>query len=88
MNTKRFIIKSVIIVIMIVIMFFIAGSRPKISAYGYDTCRTLWDLADEHCPASIDKRDFIDTVVKINGMDGYTVYPDRLYQYPIYEGAK
>ena len=65
-------------------MFLRITEQPKITGYEYDTCDTLWELT-VYCPDTVDKRDFIDEVMKINNMKNETVYSGRVYQYPIYE---
>ena len=86
---RRRIIRNLIIgALVILIALLLLGARKGgngVEAYDYDTCMTLWDLADKHCPESIDKRDFIEEVRQINGMADYKVYADRLYQYPVYK---
>lgn len=79
-------IKAICLVLVITLLYGAAIKKAhKVTAYGYDTCNTLWDLADKHCPASMDKRDFIEEVKRLNNMNDYKVYSERLYQYPIYE---
>lgn len=88
---KQAIIKIVIAILILIVSLFLYGgvfTKHTAVAFDYDTCLNLWDLADKHCPGNIDKRDFIEAVVKLNNMDGYTVYPERVYQYPIYEEVK
>lgn len=80
--------KLILIIAILTVTLLLAGNKPKVTAYGYDTCNTLWDLADKHCPNSMDKRDFIEEVKRLNNMHDYKVYSERLYQYPIYEEAK
>ena len=85
---KQAIIKIVIAILILIVSLFLYGgifTKHKAVAFGYDSCNTLWDLAERHCPEKVDKRDFIEEVVKLNSMNGYTVYSERLYQYPIYE---
>lgn len=77
--------KIVVIIAIIALAVLVSGHKPKVTAYEYDTCNTLWDLADRHCPNSMDKHDFIEEVKRLNNMNDYKVYPERLYQYPIYE---
>ena len=80
--------KTILIIAIIVLAILLAGNKPKISGYGYDSCNTLWDLAERHCPAEIDKRDFVEEVKKLNAMPDYKVFAGREYQYPIYEVEK
>lgn len=77
--------KAIAIIAVVVLAILIAGSKPKAVRYEYDRCQSLWDLAERHCPESVDKRDFIEEVRKINGIEGSVVYAGREYQYPVYE---
>lgn len=77
--------KIILVIAIITVAVLISGSKPKVTSYGYDTCVNLWDLAKRHCPEQVDKRDFIEAVVELNGIENYTVYEGREYQYPIYE---
>ncbi len=88
---RQAIIRIAIAILILIVSFLLYGAvHPKhtVASFGYDSCLNLWDLADKHCPNSVDKRDFIEDVVKLNNMKGYTVYPERVYQYPIYEEGK
>lgn len=46
---------------------------------------TLWEIASERCPASMDKRDYIRTVQKKNGI-GADIYPGDELLVPVYGG--
>ena len=35
---------------------------------------TLWDISQIYCPEDVDRRDWIDRVTDLNGIDGY-IYP-------------
>ena len=76
--------KIIIVIAIITVAVLVSGSKPKVTDYGYDTCVNLWDLAQRHCPEQVDKRDFIEAVVKLNNIKNYTVYANQQYQYPIY----
>lgn len=79
-------ITVITILSILAILILIKVLTPiKACGYEYDTCDSLWELATEHCPNRIDKRDFVDEVMKLNGMNTATVYENRLYQYPVYE---
>ena len=85
---KQAIIRIAIVIFILIVSLFLYGgvfTKHTAVAFGYDTCLNLWDLADKHCPNSVDKRDFIEAVVKLNGIKNYTIYAGREYQYPIYE---
>ena len=79
--------KKIIIVSLIglLIGLFICRPSAEVTGYAYDSCSTLWDLAERHCPSNVDKRDFIKEVEKANGIENSIVYADRLYQYPVYK---
>ena len=84
---QRIIRCAIAILILIVSLFLYGGIIPKHNAvaYGYETCSQLWDIAERHCPDTMDKWDYIEEVRKLNGMSDYKVYSGRIYQYPIYE---
>ena len=85
---RQAIIRIAVSILVLIISLFLYGGicqKHTAVAFGYDTCTTLWDLADKHCPNGMDKRDFIDEVKRINAMPDYKVYTNRLYQYPVYE---
>ena len=88
----RKLIKNLVIGILVIFLaLFLLGLTQRensVTAYGYDTCITLWDLADKYCPNSMDRRDFIEEVRQLNAMPDYKVYANRIYQYPIYKGAE
>lgn len=44
---------------------------------------TLWGIASEHCPANMDKRDYIRTVQKKNKI-GADIYPGDVLYVPTY----
>lgn len=79
--------KKIAICLVILLLFglYITRSSARIQGYEYDTCTTLWDLAERHCPSTVDKWDFIEEVKRVNGIENSTVYADRLYQFPIYK---
>ena len=85
---RQAIIRIAIAIFILIVSLFLYGgvfTKHTAVAFGYDTCNTLWDLADRHCPNSMDKRDFIEEVKRLNNMHDYKVYSEQLYQYPIYE---
>ena len=85
---RRKFIKNLVIGILVIflalLLLGLSQRENRVTAYGYDTCITLWDLADKYCPNSIDRRDFIEEVKRLNNMHDYKVYSEQLYQYPIY----
>ena len=81
--TKNFII-GILVTVIGIFPLGLSKRENRVKAYDYDTCTTLWGLAEKHCPESVDKRDFIEEVKRLNAMPDYIVYPERLYQYPIY----
>lgn len=79
---------GILVIFLALLLLGLSQRENRVTAYGYDTCITLWDLADKYCPNSIDRRDFIEEVRQLNAMTDYKVYTNRLYQYPIYKEAK
>ena len=85
--TKNLVI-GISVILIALLLLGLSQRKNSVTAYGYDTCTTLWDLADKYCPNSMDKRDFIEKVRHLNAMSDYKVYANRLYQYPVYKGAE
>lgn len=70
-----------LIAVMVIIL---CGGKMHAVGYDYVSGTSLWEIAKEHCPDSMDKRDYIAEVMKLNGMENCTVYANRLYQVPVY----
>ena len=73
---------AVIAICMLLAGLANAGERA-VSGYEYTKTGTLWALL-EYCPADMDRWEYINIVMELNGMDDMTVQPDRLYQVPVY----
>ena len=43
---------------------------------------TLWDIAVQNCPQSMDKRDYIDKVVQINNLYGCDINANQVIWIP------
>lgn len=82
---KRFFISIITIFTLITLILAIGSGKSEAESYTYVTASSLWEIAKEHCPDSMDKRDYIAEVMKLNGMEDYTVYANRLYRVPVYE---
>jgi len=86
---KTKVIKKVIaicfVIVTIVTWVLTFWSGRTIASTKFDTCSSLWELAEMHCPDDINKWDFIDDVKELNAMSDNTVMLGRLYEYPIYE---
>ena len=78
-------ILALFLCVLLLIGAMLVTEPPKAEAYEYDTCSTLWELAERYCPEDMDKRDFINEVMALNAMVNETVYRNRLYMVPIYE---
>ena len=63
-----------------------AGEKV-ISGYEYTKTGTLWALL-EYCPADMDRWEYINIVMELNGMSDMSVQSDRLYQVPVYGKIK
>lgn len=90
LRQRRRMAKGICLVILFFCILLLIGAvmvtePPKVEAYEYDTCRTLWDLAERYCPEDMDKQTFIYEVMELNAMTNATVYGNRLYMVPIYE---
>ena len=59
--------------------------KPHIVGYEYDTAPTLWALSERYCPDSMDKRKYIDEIMRLNNMPDSTVYAHKMYMVPVYE---
>ena len=79
-------LKLLIIAAVIWLTILLSGAKPKIVRYEYMSGTSLWDLSRD-CPETVDKRDCIAEIMAINAMTGSTVYANRLYMVPIYEGG-
>lgn len=73
------------IFILFMVVILTGGGRMKAVSYAYVTGTSLWGIATEHCPEYMDKRKYINEVMKLNGMDDCTVYAGRIYQVPVYK---
>ena len=81
--------KSIAFVIGVISLCFLVVGAVKgkdriITGYEYKCTDTLWGLL-EHCPKNMDRWEYLDIVMEINGMNDTTVYANRLYQVPIFE---
>lgn len=38
---------------------------------------TLWEIADQYCPANVDKREWIYEVKCLNGLEDSSIYPGQ-----------
>lgn len=86
---KKRLVRAVSIIILTIVVLLLLGAAymhvPEVKAYEYQTCRTLWELADRHCPDEMDKREYVAEVMELNAMESCTVEPSRLYMVPVYE---
>ena len=87
---RRRLIRALSVVILVGIVLLLIGAAymaepPKVKAYEYQSCSTLWEFAEEYCPNNMDKRRYIDEVMRLNAMENCTVYSGRLYKIPVYE---
>ena len=82
---KRALYVTSLIVCVVVISLLLCGTSYKkdVPTYEYHTCDNLWEFL-RFCPESIDRWDYIEEIMILNGMPDKAVYPDRLYQVPIY----
>lgn len=90
MKTKREIKRRIIIglILIIVAVFFTLGCKgnePEIIGYTYDSGDTVWEMAQKCCPDSMDIRDVVREIEKINGIENAVVYDYMSYKVPIYQ---
>ena len=87
-NKRRAIAKLILAIVVLCICFLIIGAagknNRKVIGYEYESTDTLWGLL-EHCPYDMNRWDFIDLVMELNGMTSCTVQANRLYQVPVFE---
>lgn len=73
---------------MIVVCLLLMGVTLKkercVARYEYKTTDTLWGLL-EYCPENMDRWEYLNFVMELNGMQERLVYPNRLYQVPVFE---
>ena len=73
-----------IIAVCVLIMGAFEGNDKIVSGYEYTTTDTLWGLL-EYCPEDMDRWEYLGIVMELNGMSDRVVYPNRIYQVPIFE---
>ena len=73
----------VIIFIVIAVLLLCGMNHKKEPTYEYHTCNTLWEFL-RFCPKSMDRWEYLEEIMILNDMPDETVYPNRLYQVPIY----
>ena len=61
-----------------------AVSGREATEYEYHTANALWDFV-KFCPVDMDRWEYIEEVMELNGMENETVYPGRVYMVPIYK---
>ena len=93
-NYDRLVAWGAILVFFLLLAVAIFGRTENITrvqtpvSYEALTIRTgdtLWEIASERCPSNMDKRDYIRTVQKKNGI-GADIYPGEELLVPIYGG--
>ena len=83
-RVKRGICILSIILVCLLIIGAGAGKDKVITGYEYKSTDTLWGLL-KYCPEDMDRWEYLDLVMELNGMSDETVYSDRLYQVPIFK---
>lgn len=72
-----------IITICILIIGAATGKDRVIIGYRYESTNTLWGPL-EYCPEYMNRWEYMELIKELNGMNGDTVYADRLYMIPIF----
>ena len=54
--------------------------RTEKMVYVVQSGDTLWDIAEEYAPNSMDVRDYIADVRKCNSLDTLSIYPDMVLE--------
>ena len=75
MKKTEVLITLAIFLLIAILIAFTSARKPEVT--GTETVTvyagdTLWEMADEYCPASIDKREWIYTVKKMNKINVLT----------------
>jgi nucleoid-associated protein YgaU len=75
MKTFEFVIAAVAVLAFMALILFIVCTSEDITdmakeEYVVIKGDTLWSIARKHCPETMDKREYIYEVEKLNGIDG------------------
>ena len=83
---KRGLFITACLALIVLAVILLSGAKhPEAAGYEYVTGTSLWGMAEEYCPDSMDKRDYISEIMALNAMADSVVYANRLYAVPIYE---
>ena len=69
MKKTEVLITAAIFLLIAILIAFSNAQKPEVTGTETVTVHagdTLWEMADEYCPASVDKREWIYTVKKMN----------------------
>ena len=79
--------KMIMAVLLCAVLFAIGkgNQQGKIIGYTYDSGNTVWEMAQRHCPNSMDIRKLAREIEQINGIEDHIVYANVTYKIPIYK---
>ncbi len=81
---RRLLLILALIAVCVLLTGITKAREKSIVGYEYKTTDTLWGLL-EYCPEDMDRWEYLDLVMEINGMSDRVVYKNRLYQVPVFE---
>ena len=70
--------------ICLLVIGAVKGKDKSITGYEYKSTATLWELL-AYCPEDMNRWEFLNLVMEVNGMTDCVVQADRLYQVPVFE---
>lgn len=81
-NLTAFILLFTLIILAVLLLAGILRSTTdqiewREETYTVKSGDTLWTIADEYCPANVDKREWIHDVKTLNGLEDSVIYPGQ-----------
>ena len=70
---------------VLIVIVVAKGNYPEPTGYTYDTGKTIWEMAERHCPDDMDIRDFVTEIKKANDMYDSVVHKGYSYKIPVYK---
>ena len=81
---KRVICVAALICICFLIVGSVKGKERIITGYEYKSTETLWEFL-KYCPCDMNRWEYLDLIMELNGMEDRAVRTDRLYMVPVFE---
>lgn len=78
--------KKFIFLLIIEIVILCSCNKQEIHTQTYVVTQgdTLWSIASEYCPKNIDKRDYIDELIKLNNIENCMIRANSSIQVIVY----